>query len=317
MPRLAWLAVAAACGASSVKKPSAPGWTALAPMLSGQGEAAAAALDGKIYLAGGYDTHRALQIYDTATGAWTAGPLLPAGTDNAGAIAYGGKLYFVGGEAAVRLQIYDPAANSWSAGPALPSPRFSSSVELIDAQVHVAGGWSFDRSNNVSIATHDAWDLAAGSWITGKAPMKTARNHAVSGVIGGKLYVVGGRGPGHEAEDASNLASVEAYDPAADAWTDLAPLPTPRSGGAAAVLDGKLYVLGGGLPGNTVYKTIERFDPAAGAWEKLDDMPVAITGHRAVAVGTSLYVMGGFTSNDGQRTGFAGVSDCWRYDPPH
>src|SRR2546429_154619 len=131
MSKIAWLAVAAACGASPVKKPSAPGWTALAPMLSGQGEAAAVALDGKIYVAGGYDTHRSLQIYDIATGAWTDGATLPGGTDNAGVVAYGGKIYLVGGEAALRLQIYDPASNAWSAGPELPSPRFSSAVGLI------------------------------------------------------------------------------------------------------------------------------------------------------------------------------------------
>src|SRR3954469_20764414 len=191
MNRLLCVAVAVACGSSSVKKPSAPGWTERAPMLSGQGEAAAAALEGKIYLAGGYDTHRTLQIYDTATDAWTAGPQLPFGTDNAGAIASGGKIYLVGGEAASKLQIFDPAAGAWTAGPPLPSPRFSSAVGLAGTSILVAGGWSFDRANNVSIATHDAYDLVAQAWVTGKAPLKTARNHAVSEVIDGKLYVVG------------------------------------------------------------------------------------------------------------------------------
>ncbi len=315
MTRLVCVVVAVACGSSSVKKPSAPGWTERAPLLSGQGEAAAAALDGKIYLAGGYDTHRTFQIYDTATDAWTSGPQLPFGTDNAGAVAYGGKIYVVGGEAAFKLQIFDPAAGAWSAGPPPPSPRFSSAVGLAGDIILVAGGWSFDRSNNVSIATHDAFDLVAQAWVTNKASLKTARNHAVSGVIDGKLYVVGGRGPGHEGDDASNIAAVEVYDPASDAWSDVAPLPTPRSGGAAAVLGGKLYVLGGGLPGNTIYKTVERFDPATGAWQKLDDMPVAMTGHRAVTIGNSIYVMGGFAANGDQRAGFAGVRDCWRYDP--
>jgi hypothetical protein len=44
------------------------------------------------------------------------------------------------------------------------------------------------------------------------------------------------------------------------------------------VLDGKLYVIGGQLPGNTVYKTVSRFDPATGHWEALPDMPIELTG---------------------------------------
>jgi len=39
------------------------------------------------------------------------------------------------------------------------------------------------------------------------------------------------------------------------------------------VLGDKLYVLGGGLPGNTVYKAVHRFDPVAGTWEPLRTCP--------------------------------------------
>src|SRR6478609_2497982 len=119
MNRILCLALAVSCGSSSpaVKKPSAPGWTELAPMLAGRGEAAVAALDGKIYVMGGYNTSRTFQIYDIAADAWTQGPPLLAGTDNAAAIAYGGKIYLFGGEAGPALRIYDPGVNAWGIGP--------------------------------------------------------------------------------------------------------------------------------------------------------------------------------------------------------
>ena len=104
-------------------------------------------------------------------------------------------------------------------------------------------------------------------------------------------------------------------NPSTDAWSSLADLPTPRSGGASAVLDGKLYVLGGGLPGATAYKAVHRFDPATGLWESLADMPIELTGHRAVAVGPDLYVVGGFRTVNGNRQGFDGVRFVWRYRP--
>ena len=297
--------------------PTAPGWEALRQMPSGVGEAALAAADGKIYVAGGYDTRPTFQIYDIATDTWSSGHSLPEGTDNAGAVAYQGKIWVFGGEASPAVQVYDVASGNWSAGPSLPSPRFSSVVELVGSDVHLVGGWSFNRANNVSVATHSVFDLSSGTYPAGPfASLGTARNHAYSGVIDGKVYVTGGRAPGHEGDDGNNLASTEVYDPGADAWSPLEDLPTPRSGGASAVLDGKLYVIGGQLPGNTVYKTVSRFDPATGHWETLADMPIELTGHRAVAVGSVIYVMGGFRTQNGMRVGFSGVPYVWRYTPP-
>ena len=211
--------------------PTAEGWTPLRQVPDGVGEAAIAAADGKIYLIGGYDTLPLLQIYDIAANSWSQGPALVAGTDNAGALATNGKVYVFGGEASPRVQIYDVAQRQWSTGPNLPSPRFSSVVEQIADQVHLVGGWSFSRTNNVSLASHTVFDLAGGSYLAGPfAPMQTARNHAYSGVIDGKLYVTGGRAPGHESDDGDNLSSTEVYDPATDAWSSLPALPTPRSG---------------------------------------------------------------------------------------
>ena len=58
------------------------------------------------------------------------------------------------------------------------------------------------------------------------------------------LYVVGGNNGGV-------LSTLEAYNPATGTWTALAPLPgldggdAGRAQGSVAVLDGKLYVVGG------------------------------------------------------------------------
>ena len=37
------------------------------------------------------------------------------------------------------------------------------------------------------------------------------------------------------------------YDPAANAWRELAPMPTPRGAGEAVMVGGKIYVIGGAL----------------------------------------------------------------------
>ena len=69
--------------------------------------------------------------------------------------------------------------------------------------------------------------------------MSVPRNHCAGGVINGKFYVVGGRG-------ASNSATaLEVYNPSSNTWSPLAPMPTGRSGIAAAVVNNELWVFGG------------------------------------------------------------------------
>ena len=62
--------------------------------------------------------------------------------------------------------------------------------------------------------------------------MSVPRNHTAGGVIDGKFYVVGGRVN-------FNLASaaLEFYNPQTNTWSTRAPMPTARSGIAAAVVN--------------------------------------------------------------------------------
>ena len=42
------------------------------------------------------------------------------------------------------------------------------------------------------------------------------------------------------------FAENEAYDPGTDTWAEMAPMPTPRHGTGAAVIENALYIPGGG-----------------------------------------------------------------------
>ena len=45
-------------------------------------------------------------------------------------------------------------------------------------------------------------------------------------------------------EDGDGIELVQRYDPRVNTWTELAPMLIPRSGSAACVLDGHIYVVG-------------------------------------------------------------------------
>ena len=58
------------------------------------------------------------------------------------------------------------------------------------------------------------------------------------------------------------------HDPAIGGWLQRGPMPTARSGGGKAVINGKIYVAGGRPPEGHAF---EVYYPATDKWEKLPD----------------------------------------------
>ena len=87
--------------------------------------------------------------------------------------------------------------------------------------------------------------LRANTW-TERSPMPTSRDHAFSGVVNNKIYVIGGRIGAGNVPATSNIDVVEEYDPATNLWGAVKQkMPTPRSGGGVATYNGRIYVAGG------------------------------------------------------------------------
>ena len=78
---------------------------------------------------------------------------------------------------------------------------------------------------------------------------------------------------------------VEEYDPSTNSWVSVASMPTARSGLAAAVVNGKIYAMGGRSgPSIPSIDTVEVYDPGTNTWSNAAPMPTARNLHRAVAV---------------------------------
>ena len=67
-------------------------------------------------------------------------------------------------------------------------------------------------------------------------------------------------------------------------------MPTRRSGGAAAVVDGKIYVAGGRPPRGHDFAV---YDPRGDTWTNLPDLPTQRNHLAAVAIDGKVYVVGG------------------------
>jgi uncharacterized protein (TIGR03437 family) len=84
------------------------------------------------------------------------------------------------------------------------------------------------------------------------------------GVAGmdGKIYVLGGY-PSNRV----TVATVQVYDTLTDSWSLTAPLPVAVNHPMPAVLNGKLYMIGGQTDANAAYvNNVQEYDPTARAW---------------------------------------------------
>jgi len=82
-------------------------------------------------------------------------------------------------------------------------------------------------------------------------------------------------------------------------WSEGPPIPTPRLGAVAGVLDGKLYVAGGATAGDFpfVVPTLEVYDPEAGTWTEGPPMLLGRISAFGAALDGKLYVIGGYARN--------------------
>src|SRR5262249_37736163 len=99
-----------------------------------------------------------------------------------------------------------------------------------------------------------------------------------------------------------NLASHEAYDPASNRWEHRAPMPTARSGIAAAVLEGRMFVLGGEAPAGT-FNQVQAYDDRSNGWSNHARMPTGRHGLGAAAVAGRVYVVSGGPTPGGSGSG--------------
>ncbi|HTZ21796.1 MAG TPA: kelch repeat-containing protein [Opitutaceae bacterium] len=155
---------------------------------------------------------------------------------------------------------------------------------------------------------------APSAWKTVAAlPRGCAFSSGKPELIGRQIFVVAGRD--------YRIDQLFRYDLDADAWTaQPTALLTSRHHFATAVLDGRLYVVGGCLGESDAVphrrtNAAERYDPATNLWTPLAPMLTAREGFQLVAWNGELFAIGGTDREDTPITSveaYDPATDAWR-----
>ncbi|MCP3145183.1 Kelch repeat-containing protein [Pyxidicoccus xibeiensis] len=148
------------------------------------------------------------------------------------------------------------------------------------------------------------------------ASMPTPRSMLGVGVVEGRLLAIAG-------QSTRPSSGNEAYDPATNTWTRLAPMPAVHGARnlAVGVVGGKLHALGGddAQRGANPLTLHFAYDAATDTWAARRELPIATQGHGLGVVGGKLHVVGGmsrsvrFTSANLE---YDAAGDSWRQRAP-
>ncbi|MEP7218304.1 MAG: kelch repeat-containing protein [Bacteroidota bacterium] len=183
------------------------------------------------------------------------------------------------------------ASAQWTALPSQTTERNWPQTTFLNGKLYVFGGVSSTAYLN------SAQSLATGatSW-SAVANLPGARYGGYAAAIGGKIYIVGGQSGGGGNAAITYTPSVVVYDPATNTYGTKAMMPIPASMFAGAVVNGKIFVMGGftgTAAGGTTSAKVQVYDPATDTWGTAPDAPYAAAYATATASGSDIYFIGG------------------------
>jgi hypothetical protein len=206
---------------------------------------------------------------------------------------------------------YNVATNTWFGAPSsLVHAENLNGVGKIGNKLFFTGGESCCDVDFRTWNTTWAYQPSTAQLFQ-KANMPRATKYGVTGVINGKLYVLPGWCSG-EAVDPGHctvggpIRQLYRYDPSTNTWVARRQAPHFHTFGAAGVINGKFYVVGGQGQG----RYLDVYDPTTNTWQTRASIPRGGEFYFGAALGNRLFVLLWFVN----RLGTPEVK-AYSYDP--
>jgi N-acetylneuraminic acid mutarotase len=268
------------------------GWTSAGKLKQARDALGLGVIHGSLYAVGGGNNYGAryasVEKFDPSIGLWVSAPNMSEARASVAVGVHGDHLYAVGGRRASGELLQSAErfdGRVWQPISAMTEARRGCGVGVLDGHVYAVGGRGGRNFSGLgsTLSSVEIYDPVKDEWISGPC-LHTPRESLAVAVLRDKVYAIGGLD-----ENGNFLDTVEVLDPSKGEWIELQQLMTiPRATHGAAVLDGILYVAGGGS------SSVEFFDPAANSWLRAPTLHEPVFGLAVAELNGSLYAVGGF-----------------------
>jgi N-acetylneuraminic acid mutarotase len=151
------------------------------------------------------------------------------------------------------------------------------------------------------------YNPATDTWATRALPGQFLSSSG--GVIGGKFYIAA-------AYDGFRLPTpLYAYDPVNNSWQTKAPMSHPFHDMAGAVVNGKLFMVGGSdnFSGEDPDPELEVYNPVSNSWASRTPLPFGAAEGATVGAGGKVYYITGRVFSTGGGEGLLDASQVYAY----
>jgi len=208
--------------------PSSNTWIDRAPLPLARGAMGVAALDGKIYAAGGLRDGVAVNdfaVYDPRIDGWQILPPLPTARDHLVGVALNGKFYAIGGRPGSSaicspmtiVEVYDPVTNTWGTAASMSTARGGHAAGTLNGRIQVFGGEG--GVNCGVIGSAEEYDPVRNAW-SPLPPMPTPRHGTGGAMIGNSIYLPGGARANGDAPTAVHERFTQSEQAASNAFLE-------------------------------------------------------------------------------------------------
>ena len=265
-----------------------------------------------IYVVGGMNSASQLlsmlERYDPSADAWVTVETMPTARCLLACAVLDNRLYAIGGKSGVVspniVEVFDPLLRTWDRTcAAMGVARHVHVCVTLGDHIYALGGGSSE-----AVDTVERYDAPTNRWELRASMYKCPGGRRACVVLGGHIYASGG-GTHHK------VKTVQRYEPTRDCWEPVQDMPIGRWGHAAAVLEGRLYVIGGHTSEEFFSSRVDRFDPARNEWESVARLSVGRESLVAVTAGERIYAIGGQENSRSPHSAYVeahdAVSNSW------
>ncbi|KAM9836335.1 kelch-like protein 33 [Aulostomus maculatus] len=245
-----------------------------------------ATMGGRLYVVGGcyfytkHDMMKSTYSYDPVQDSWKKLADMQEFRSNFSLVVHEEHLYAIGGDKEINTNVdsverYNTDTDSWSFVRPLDQPLSGYAVTVLNGGIFISGGFNCKYTCLISMFLYQP-----ETGTTYLADMNHDRAQHCMEALQGHLYVAGG--VCNLRKFYTDQQTCEVYDPVADTWTAFTSLPVSHVGAASAILEEKIYILGGYCQEDySESGLVHRYNPSIQRWENMGKLPAASTDVRA------------------------------------
>ncbi|UXP31990.1 galactose oxidase [Reichenbachiella agarivorans] len=228
-----------------------------------------------------------------------------------GLVIFSGNLYLIGGRGVKPVEVLDLETNEWTQKQPTPIEMHHITPVVVGDKIYVVGGLTGGYPKEQPIGQVYVYDPVTDQWNT-IFEIPKERQRGAGGVVvdGDNIYLVNGITYGHTS---GTNAMMDVYHVSSNTWESLPDVPHIRDHSTAAIVNHKLYALGGRNTshheeGNfmaffqAVVTEVDVYDLKSGQWSTLStELPIPSAGAGIAAWKKGLIYVGGETGDNPAR----------------